>query len=100
MGATTTVAKAPKTAGELTLAPARPVPFRVADNAVKAPTGPTTFVARGVQVKVRPGQEPIKVLVHVDGSSMQAIPLAFVGAAITHGVITDEEIAYLKSLKP
>lgn len=91
---------APSTAAELTLRPARPLPYRIADDAVKASTGDSTYVARGVQVKTRPGAEPIKALVHVDGSTMQAIPLAYVGAAIAGGVITKDEIEYLWSLAP
>lgn len=100
MPASSPVKSAPKTASELTLAPARPLPYRFDAKSIKGATGEGTFVVRGVQNKTRPGVEPIKALVHVDGSSMQALPLAYIGAAIVHGVISREEIEYLWTLAP
>lgn len=94
---TSTAVKAPKTASELTLTPARPAPFRVADSAKRGVAG-KGHVARGVRPKRRDNDPDVPMLVYIDGSNMQGFPLAYVGAAIQSGVITADEIKYLQSL--
>ena len=90
-------AKTPKTAAELTLAPARPAPFRVSDSAKRGAAG-KGHVARGVRPKRRDTDADVPMLVYIDGSNMQGFPLAYVGAAIQTGVISREEIEYLWTL--
>src|SRR2546421_11820082 len=94
---TTATVRKPKTASELTQAPARPASFRVSDDAKRGVSGKGK-VARGVRPKRRDTDADVPMLVYIDGSNMQGFPLAHVGAAIQSGVITREEIEYLWSL--
>jgi hypothetical protein len=72
----------------------RPPVYRVDDKSPRGVTGEGSFVARGVHHK-----SGVPALVHCDGSSQQALPLAVIGAAILHGVITDAEIDGLRELR-
>lgn len=71
----------------------RPPAFRIPEGAARGRTGEGSYVARGVHVKTG-----APALVHVDGSTMTALPLGVVGTAIATGVITKDEIDALQSV--
>jgi hypothetical protein len=79
---------------ELTTVARRPAPYRISPDATKAITGEGSYVTRGVHHKTG-----VPALVHVDGSTQSAIPLAIVGQAILGGVISDAEIQKLQELR-
>jgi hypothetical protein len=85
----------PPTAGDLLKRTTRTPAYRVVKDAVRGMTGDQSFVARGTHVKSGDAS-----LVHVNGESQTALPLAVVAQAIVSGVITDAEIEYLHSLRP
>jgi hypothetical protein len=84
---------APDTHAELTLLHRREPPYRIDSSAPRAQVTAGSHVTRGVHVKS--GQ---RALVWVNGDTQQALPLAVVASAISGGVISGEEIAYLQSL--
>jgi hypothetical protein len=94
MSATSTKDAPAQVAPELLTVARRPAPYRVESDAARGVTGEGSFVTRGVHVK-----SGAPALVHVDGSAQSALPLGVIGAAILYGVITDEEIAQLQSLR-
>lgn len=91
--APTAGAKAPASAADLTVLAKRAAVYKVDPKAPRGATGDQSFVTRGVHVK-----RGDKCLVHVNGESQTALPLAVVGAAIIAGVVTREEIEYLWTL--
>lgn len=85
--------KTPASAADLTVLAKRAPAYKLDPKATRGNTGDQSFVTRGVNVK-----SSVKSLVHVNGESQTALPLAVIGAAIISGVITREEIEYLWSL--
>lgn len=94
MGSPATPAvKTPASAADLTVIAKRPAMYAIDAEASRGSTGDQSFVTRGTHVK-----SGAKSLVHVNGESQTALPLAIIGAAIIGNVISREEIEYLWSL--
>lgn len=80
------------------VAPARKVAYEANPDAARAhvpalrasETAPAPIITRGKHTR-----SGATVLMLVDGASVTALPLAAIGAAIAHGVVTREEITAL-----
>lgn len=83
----------PKTASDLLNVKRRDPAYRLDKDGKRAYTGEQSFCTRGINIKSN-----VASLVHVNGESQTALPLAVVAHAIKDGVITREEIAYLHRL--
>lgn len=94
MAGTTIKTPAHTLAPELVTLARRPQTYRIDSDALKGATGEGSYVTRGVHNKTG-----VSALVHVDGSTQTALPLACVGTAILAGVITDAEIDAIRALR-
>lgn len=92
--ATTATPTPASVAGELLTLTRRPQTYRIDPSAPQGATGEGSYVTRGVHNKTG-----ALALVHVDGSTQTALPLACVGTAILHGVISDSEIEAIRELR-
>lgn len=80
------------------VAPARKVAYEANPDAARAhvpalrasETAPAPVITRGKHTR-----SGVTVLMLVDGASVTALPLAAIGAAIAHGVVSREEITAL-----